>query len=753
MAPRALSLALLLIAARSLAQPALFDLASVREIKLRFAQADWRAQLEALYVQGDDGRLIGDIEIDGTQLPDVAVRFKGYSSYSAGRVKNPFNIDLNAVHDGQGYQGFNKIKLSNVFQDPSFLREVLTYEIARQYMPASRAAYANVWVNDTLLGLYNVVEDVGRDFVQEHFGSRDGSFFKGNPPTVDLTGENCSLSDALGYDSANYYNLYSIQSDHGWSHLLELIDALNQHPERIDTVLNVDRALWMHALNYALINFDSYVGYAQNYYLYRDADGLWNTIPWDMNMSFGAFRLTDASTYWNGFSITQAMSIDPMSHYNGVSVFPRPLIRSLLQDPMRRRMYIAHIRAILEDQVASGDMGQLAQQIRAVIDPHVQADTNKFYSYQGFLDNLNEQVSFTIAYPGLAQLMNGRIAYMQTYPGFTGHPAIGAVQYAPFDIGEGQPITVTSQVSGADTVFIAYRFSNLGVFERTAMLDDGLHGDGAAGDGTYGASFIASANLIEYYLYAENATAGEFSPRGAAYRTHRIFTRLSPGALVINELMADNRLYPDASGATGDWIELYNASGSTISTAGLYLSDDPADPEKWFMSAFTLAPGEYLMLWADEREGIDDYHTNFKLDAEGETLMLSYAGGDVLDQVNYGAQYPIYSWARSPNGTGEFKRMAPTFKGYNHPAAGFDPDAAFQLWPNPASTQVHAFIDRDGAFEIEVFRADGRRMAGPIKLSSRQLVEVDAYGLSAGHYTLRARFSDATLSKPFIIIP
>lgn len=690
-------------------QAPLYDLSSVREIKLRFAQADWRAQMEALYLAGNDERLTGDMEIDGTMLQGVGVRFKGYSSYSPGRVKNPFNIDLNHTVQGQDYQGFKKIKLSNVFQDPSFLREALSYAIARAYMPASRTGYANVWVNDTLQGLYVSTEDAGADFLEEHFGGNDGAFFKGNPPTVDLSGENCSLSDTPGTDSASYYGIYSIQSEAGWGQLLDLIDALNQHPERIDSVLNVDRALWMHALNYALINFDSYVGYAQNYYLYHDEDGRWNTIPWDLNMSFGAFRLTDASTYWNGFSVTQAMNIDPMSHYNGVSVFPRPLIRSLLQDPMRRRMYIAHIRAILEDQVASGEVGQLAQQIRAVIDPHVQADPNKFYTYQGFLDNLNDQVSFTIAYPGLAQLMNGRIAYMQTYPGFTGQPTIGAVQHTPSDISVGELITITCAIADADTAFIAYRFADRGLFTHAAMLDDGMHGDGAAGDGVFGASFTAQANLIECYLYAENATAGEFSPRGAAYRTHRIFTRIVPGDLVINELMADNRTEQDASGATGDWIELYNASDATISTAGLYLSDDATDPQKWYMPAFSLAPYAYLILWADERTGVDDFHSNFKLAAEGESLLLSYGDGDVIDSVSFGAQYPIYSWARSPNATGPFRRMAPTFNGYNHTAPGFNPGAAVQLWPNPATTEVYAFSDLEGEAEAEVIRSDGDR--------------------------------------------
>jgi hypothetical protein len=217
--------------------------------------------------------------------------------------------------------------------------------------------------------------------------------------------------------------------------------------------------------------------------------------------------------------------------------------------------------------------------------------------------------------------------------------------------------------------------------------------------------------------------------------------------------MADNRTETDASGSTGDWIELYNASGSTISTSGLYLSDDPANVQKWLMPAFTLAPGEYVIIWADDREWVDDYHASFKLDADGESLLLAYDADEILDQVSFSAQYPIYSWARSPNGTGEFKRMAPTFKVYNQSAVGLDADAAFQLWPNPGSTDVFAFIDRDGDFEVEVFRSDGLRVAGPAALASRQLIELRTFALAAGQYTLRATFGDATLTKPFLIIP
>ena len=76
---------------------------------------------------------------------------------------------------------FNKIKLSNVIHDPSFLREALSYQIARKYMPASEANFVNLYINDTLWGVYSNVEAVNKDFLEKHYHSRTNSFFKCNP--------------------------------------------------------------------------------------------------------------------------------------------------------------------------------------------------------------------------------------------------------------------------------------------------------------------------------------------------------------------------------------------------------------------------------------------------------------------------------------------------------------------------------------------------------------------------------------------
>jgi hypothetical protein len=738
----------------AVAQAPLYDSASVRELRLYFDVPDWRHTLDSLYVAGEDQRLLGDLYIDGTLLSDVGVRHKGYSSFAVGRLKNPFNIKLDEVHEGQDYQGYEKLKLSNVIQDPSFLREVLAYEVARAHMPASRASYANLYVNDELVGLYTSVEDVGKDFLKERFDEKDGSFFKGNPPTVDLTGENCNLSDSPGTDSTEYAGLYELQSDAGWSHLLELIHTLNQEPQAIEEVLNVDRTLWMHAFNYALINFDSYVGYAQNYYLYRTKDGLWNPILWDLNMSFASFRLTDASTYWNGFSIAQAKTLDPLSHVNGPSVFPRPLLRRLLEQPMYQRMYLAHLRTLISTHFANGHYRARAEALQALIAPHVLADPNKFYTDQAFFDNLDTTVTFTVAYPGIAELMDARSTYLLGYPGMSGQPAIGTLTVAPEGPTVGTAVTLNVPVQGADTVLLSWRNDKDGRYTRVAMLDDGSHGDGVSADGIYGVVLPLSTGYLDYYVYAENAVAGAFLPENAAHETFTLVARATPGMVVINEVMAVNDgLVLDPTGAASDWVELYNRSAYTLSTAGLHLSDDAADADRWSLPVTTLDPGEYLLIWADERTSVGGDHASFRLDGGGETVMLAYDSATVIDQVTFGEQYPLESWGRLPNGTGTFQRLKPTADAYNRVQDDGHFTRTTRLWPNPAQDELNLFVDVVGTIEVQVLRPDGRVLTPITAYADRHHIVYNTSTLAAGHYLLHIRTEADVFVQPFIIIP
>ena len=199
------------------AQDSFYNETKIREIRIYFKESNWDHILDSLFINfQDDGRLEGNVSIDGKLFKNAGIRFKGYSSWNIDERKNPFNIDLDYIHKNQNYEGFTKLKLSNVIHDPSFVREVLSYEIARNYLPSSQANFANVYVNDSLIGLYSNVEAVDKKFVSKHFGSDINCFFKGSPLKLEYPfGDNANLAYDHGTDSATYMKYYKLESDWG----------------------------------------------------------------------------------------------------------------------------------------------------------------------------------------------------------------------------------------------------------------------------------------------------------------------------------------------------------------------------------------------------------------------------------------------------------------------------------------------------------------------------------------------------------
>lgn len=737
------------------AQSDFYAVDTIREIKLYFEEANWDEILDGYYVAGDEERLVGNLTIDGIYYPGVGVRYKGFSSYSSSRVKNPFNILLDHSFNGLEHEGINKLKLSNVIQDPSFVREVLSYEVARKYMPASQANYANVYVNDTLIGLYTNVEAVNKDFLEDHFGTRSNVFFKCNPESLDLNGENSNLGNSPGTDVANYYPFYKLKSEsnNDWNELKAFIDTLNDSPNNVNSKLNVDRALWMHALNYVMINFDSYVGYAQNYYVYQDNAGLFNPILWDLNMSFASYRLTDASNNWDGFSVEEAKSIDPLLHYSSVSVYPRPLMRNLFDDDTQRRMYLAHIRTIVEENFLNSDYEQRAIHMQSVIASDVVADTNKFYSDTDFTDNLNSTVSDLVDYPGITDLMNARAAYLDTFPGIQGSPDISFVGSYPLNTTAGDDVFINATISDVNAiVLLAYRFSESDAFTVLNMVDDGTMNDGTMNDGVFGGIISNVSNVVQYYVYAENDSSGRFSPERAAYEYHVIESQIGMNDLAINEFMAANSFsVADSEGEYDDWIEFYNNTNYKISTKDLYLSNDSGDKLKWALPEVVINPGAYYIVWADDDINQSGAHANFKLDKEADSLWLSYADGSIIDSIFFEDQYEVTSFGRYPNGTGAFREMLPTYAALNDLSdAALLNDDVF-IFPNPATTSFDIKLNIDEKATINIYTVDGRRVVSDMTSEGKEVLNVDSSQFTSGIYLAHFAFDNNEIIKKIII--
>ena len=135
--------------------------------------------------------------------------------------------------------------------------------------------------------------------------------------------------------------------------------------------------------------------------------------------------------------------------------------------------------------------------------------------------------------------------------------------------------------------------------------------------------------------------------------------------VVINEFMASNRSTVQSPDRRySDWIELYNPSNTSIDLAGMYLSDDSLNPTKWQFpvdspSSTTIAPGGYLLIWADGGIAAAGLHASFQLGADGEEIVLVASDGTtVVDSLVFGPQRPDISYGRYPDRGDEWRFMA-----------------------------------------------------------------------------------------------
>ena len=501
--------------------------AGIQEVRIEFPQKYWDVKLDSLKQVNPGARLVATAWVNGQRFDSVGVRYKGNSSYFRTRKetlkKLPMNIKLDFVKDGQVVQGgYSTLKLSNAFLDPSFLRDPLTYEVIRNYMPAPQCNFIKVYLNGKYWGLYVNSESVDESFIKKHYGYEGGQIIKCDPDnwkrvrsqTGCPKGENASLtylSDNIGcYDA-----FYEVDDPAAWKLLLNLIKVLNKTPDQIETALNVDQALWMLALNNVLVNLDSYNGsLSHNYYLWFDSMKVAHPIIWDLNMSFGGWR--------RDFSF-QEMTDEQLIQYSPLAEFDnlrRPLISKLLKNPLYRKIYLAHFRTITNEHLASGKLVARAQVMSKEIDPWVKADTLKLYTYADFQNALDKTMkNGPDNVIGVRQLMNKRAEWLAK------HPLLNKV---PPSITEakaskaGEQTTFTVKLADATRGgWLFYRVDRQLAFKRVPLFDDGTNGDLAAGDGIFSAT-LESAKVKQWYIAAENDDAAATLPERASFEFFKI---------------------------------------------------------------------------------------------------------------------------------------------------------------------------------------------------------------------------------------
>lgn len=392
----------------------LYDPDVLRTIFLDFEEEDWEAALTDFH--GTDVEVPATLTVDGRKYPDVGVHFRGMSSYFTVREghKRSLNVSLDFAHADQRLDGYKTLNLLNSHEDPTFLHTVLTFDIARDYIPAPKANLVKVAINGESWGLYVNAQQFDKTLIAENYPSSKGARWKvrGSP---DADGGLSYVGDEVE-DYKKRYEIKTGDDEEDWKALIALCKTLVQTPpdkleEALKPILDIDGVLWFLALDNALINGDGYWTRASDYTIYRDPAGKFHVLPHDANETFGPPMMFGPGPGGRpggrgpGGSGGRGpggggpggpggrpggpgagpnppkLDLDPLI---GMDDPRKPLRGKLLVVPALRERYLAHVRTIAEDWLDWEKLGPVVARYRALIEKDIAEDTRKLTSTEAF---------------------------------------------------------------------------------------------------------------------------------------------------------------------------------------------------------------------------------------------------------------------------------------------------------------------------------------------------------------------------------
>ncbi|MBE6052966.1 MAG: spore coat protein CotH [Clostridium sartagoforme] len=179
-------------------------------------------------------------------------------------------------------------------------------------------------------------------------------------------------------------NIFKTTTEADEDMVIEMIKNLNEGTN-LEEYLNVDEILRYFAVNTFLVNLDSYASNMKhNYYLY-ERDGVFEILPWDYNLSFGAFNIGTASKAIN-FPIDSPVT-DSLEN--------SPLISKLLEVDEYKETYHNYLQEIV-DYVNNGTYESTINEVNTLISEYVKNDATAFYTYEEYKASLPELINFGI---------------------------------------------------------------------------------------------------------------------------------------------------------------------------------------------------------------------------------------------------------------------------------------------------------------------------------------------------------------------
>lgn len=392
--------------AQSKADTEIFEAKKVHEIKIYFMQSNaWDSLIYYKTREGQNQYMQATVVVNGKPFYSSGVRLKGQSSFDfSHEYKKSFKIKFNQYTGGQTLYGISTINLNNNFNDPTMIREKLLFDIMRmEKLPAPRTAHAAVYLNDRYLGLYTLVEEINRRFLENEFGNSNGSLYEGEPyATLEDYGDNYEM----------YWRSYLKKNmTDSLADLIDLIKAINKagmsdinYSKQLEMHLNVENVLKIWAITNIFYNSDAYnTEFVHNFFLYKNTlTKRFEWLPFDGNNAFNA---------WNprhSLEAAERLSLFYIAD-DGIN---RPLQQKLFGHIKYREFYTNYARNLLEKKLTEPVLIAKVDELTIRVRRYIYEDPYKMFTNEQFEKSIYESLGDTLDpggyVPGLKPFIRAR---------------------------------------------------------------------------------------------------------------------------------------------------------------------------------------------------------------------------------------------------------------------------------------------------------------------------------------------------------
>jgi len=358
----------------------LFDKSKVHTIDI--IMDDWDAFLETA---PEEEYTSCTLIIDGETFSNVGLRAKGNNSR---RLTEKYGLDRYSLkiefdhYEHGSYYGLDKFSLDSSFQDNSYLKTWITYDMMNHMgVPTALCSWVWVRVNGMDWGLFLAIEEPEEAFAWRNFGNDHGQLYK--PDYKKLNDENADVhlryidKDFDSYDNI-FRNAKFDPTDADKQRLIQALEILSTGKD-LETAIDIDEVLRYFTVQVFVVNLDSYLGRTgHNYFLYEKG-GILQIIPWDYNLAFATYSLgmpdpINDSTLYVNYPINTPASGDVMKK--------RPLYHNLMKHGNYYTKYHEYFDYLIESYFENGYFETFVEDTADMIAPYVEKDPTAFCSYE-----------------------------------------------------------------------------------------------------------------------------------------------------------------------------------------------------------------------------------------------------------------------------------------------------------------------------------------------------------------------------------